>query len=149
MADFTDINLTTFIIEESVLLSSLDINKNIEIAFNETQITPIKGNDPSLRLLIRNLLTSAISYTPSGGNISINLSQKEQHTVLIIEDNGPGISEEDRKRVMERFYRAQNHRVAGCGTGLSIVDRVVQMHRGSLQLCQADGGQDLKVIIQF
>jgi len=52
---------------------------------------------------------------------------------------------------MERFYRAENHLAPtpGCGIGLSIVDRVVKMHHGKLQLCQADSGQGLKVIIQF
>jgi len=147
--DFTEINLTALIIEETALLSPLAINKNIEVTFNETRITPITGNKSALQLLIRNLLTNAISYTPENGNINISLSQKAQRTRLIFEDNGPGISEQDRERVMERFYRAENHQIPGCGIGLSIVDRVVQMHRGSLQLCQADSGQGLKVIIIF
>jgi two-component system sensor histidine kinase QseC len=147
--DFTEIDLTALIIEESALLSPLAIDKNIEIAFNETPGMPIHGNDSSLRLLIRNLLTNAIAYTPANGSINISLTQKKKQTILIVEDNGPGISEEDRKRVLERFYRAENHQVSGCGIGLSIVDRVVQMHCGRLQLCQADGGQGLKVIIQF
>ncbi len=147
--DFTEMDLNALIIEETAMLYPLAINKNIEISFNETSVAPINGNEPSLRLLIRNLLTNAISYTPENGSINIKLSQQDQKTSLIIEDNGPGISAEDRGRVMQRFYRAQNHQVAGCGIGLSIVDRVVQMHRGELQLCQADSGQGLKVIIRF
>ncbi len=147
--DFTEVDLNALIIEETALLSPLAINKNIEIGFNDTNIAVIYGNDSSLRLLVRNLLTNAISFTPDNGNINISLSQKKQETTLIIEDSGPGISKEDRKRVMERFYRAENHQVAGCGIGLSIVDRVVQMHHGALQLRQADSGQGLKVIISF
>lgn len=147
--DFASVNLTALIIEECALLSPLAIDKNIDITFNETRIGPINGHESSLRLLIRNLLTNAISYTPVDGYINISLSQKEQKTIFIIEDNGPGISEKDRKRVMERFYRAGDHQTPGCGIGLSIVDRVVQMHHGVLQLCQADNGQGLKVIIQF
>ena len=147
--DFTRVDLNALLIEESAMLSPLAINKNIEISFNETHAASINGNEPSLRLLIRNLLTNAISHTPENGMINISLSQQGQKTTLIFEDNGPGISEEDRKRVVERFYRAQNHQVAGCGIGLSIVDRVVQMHRGTLQLSQADSGQGLKVIIRF
>ena len=50
---------------------------------------------------------------------------------------------------MERFYRAENHQVTGCGIGLSIVDRVVQIHHGELQLQQADSGQGLKVIVRL
>lgn len=100
-------------------------------------------------MLIRNLLTNAISYTPPGGNVRISFSQQKQQTILIFEDSGPGISEKDRERVMERFYRAENHQAPGCGIGLSIVDRVVQIHQGSLQLCQADNGHGLKVIIKI
>jgi signal transduction histidine kinase len=109
----------------------------------------INGHEPSLRLLIRNLLTNAISYTPAGGQVSISLAKQEQSTVLVVEDSGPGILEEDRKRVIERFYRVNNHQAPGCGIGLSIVDRVVQMHQGSLRLSQADSGQGLKVVIQL
>jgi len=147
--DFTEVDLSTLIIEECALLSPLAIDKKIDISFDESQIHHINGHEPSLRLLIRNLLTNAISYTPTGGKINIKLCRQNQHTILTIEDNGPGISEKDLKHVTERFYRAENHSAPGCGIGLSIVDRVVQMHQGTLQLCQADSGHGLKVIIQF
>ncbi|MFV9615045.1 MAG: ATP-binding protein [Gammaproteobacteria bacterium] len=147
--DFAEVNLTDLIIEECALLSPLAINKNIDISFKQTQLNLINGHESSLRLLIRNLLTNAIAYTPPGGNVSISLEKQKQQTMLIFEDSGPGISEKDRKRVMQRFYRAENHQETGCGIGLSIVDRVVQIHQGSLQLCQADSGQGLKVIIKF
>lgn len=147
--DFTEVDLSSLIIEECALLSPLALGKKIDIAFNESQIEHINGHESSLQLLVRNLLTNAISYTPTGGKININLCKQNQLTVLTIEDNGPGISEKDLQHVTERFYRAENHSTPGCGIGLSIVDRVVQMHRGTLQFCQADSGQGLKVIIQF
>lgn len=147
--DFTEVDLSRLIIEECALLSPLALDKKIDISFNESQIEFINGHESSLRLLVRNLLTNAISYTPTGGEINIKLCRQNQHTMLTIEDNGPGISEKDIKKVTERFYRAENHSTPGCGIGLSIVDRVVQMHQGTLQFCQADSGQGLKVIIQF
>ena len=147
--DFTQVDLADLIIEESALLSPLAIDKDLDMSFNNTPVKPIDGNEASLRILLRNLLINAISYTPPGGKITIKLSEKDEHTILVIEDSGPGISEEDRDRVMERFYRAENHQTPGCGIGLSIVDRVVQIHKGSLELCQADSGSGLKVIIQF
>ncbi len=147
--DFTKVNLSVLIIEECALLSPLAINKDIDISFNDAQAGSINGHEPSLRLLIRNLLTNAISYTPAAGKVSISLAKQKQRTILTVEDSGPGISEEDRERVMERFYRAENHQTPGCGIGLSIVDRVVQIHQGSLQLHHADSGQGLKVVIQI
>lgn len=145
--DFTKINLTELIVEECALISPLAIEKNIDMSFDGVKVNTIRGNDPSLRLLIRNLLSNAISYTPAAGNIVISLTQTDQRVVLAVEDSGPGISEGDRERVMERFYRAENHQTMGCGIGLSIVDRVVQMHQGTLQLLQADHSQGLKVEI--
>jgi two-component system sensor histidine kinase QseC len=147
--DFNKVDLTDLITEECALLSPLAIDKNIDITFKSTQIDLLKGNEPALRLLIRNLLTNAISYTPADGSISISLAEKDHKTILIVEDSGIGISVEDRERALERFYRVENHEVAGCGIGLSIVNRVVQMHQGTLQLAQADSGQGLKVVVQL
>ena len=147
--EFVDVDLDKLIIEESALLSPLALNKGIDISFIETNINPIKGNEASLRVLIRNLLTNAISYTPEKGKVTISLYNKLKKTILSIEDNGPGISEDDKKRVLERFYRAENHQTPGCGIGLSIVDRIVQIHEGKFTLLNADNGQGLKAVIEF
>jgi len=151
--DFTDVDFNELIIEESALLSPLAINKNIDISYSaassEQESEIIKGNEAALRLLIRNLLSNAISYTPAHGRVIIDLLKQNNKTVFIVEDNGPGISEQDRERVMERFYRVENHQSPGCGIGLSIVDRVVNMHQGKLVLQHADASHGLKVIVYF
>ena len=148
--DFIEVNFTQLIIEECTLLSRLAIDKEIDMSFNETEDVFVKGNESALRLLMRNLLMNAISYTPQGGTVAIGLSaNKDSKKILIIEDSGPGILEEDRERVLDRFYRAENHQESGCGIGLSIVDRVVQMHQGNLQLTHSDSGVGLKIIISL
>lgn len=147
--DFHRIDLSTLIIEESALLSPLAINKNITVSFDKKSAGLIEGDESSLRLLIRNLLSNAIAYTPAGGEIRLKITSFKKHTVLTIEDNGPGISEQDRDRVLERFYRVENHQTPGCGIGLSIVARVVQIHNGTLQLSHSDNNRGLKVVIQF
>ena len=63
--DFTDVDLSAVIVEECSLLSPLAIEKNIDISFDEIDAEPINGHESSLRLLIRNLLTNAITYTPA------------------------------------------------------------------------------------
>ena len=147
--DFSTVDLGAVIIEECALLSPLAIKKDIDLSFDEVNTVSIDGHESSLRLLIRNLLTNAITYTPQDGKVTISLTKQAEHTVIIVEDSGPGISEEDRNRVIERFYRAGSHQVSGCGIGLSIVDRVVQMHNGTLTLGRADSGQGLKVVIHL
>lgn len=145
--DFHTLDLTTLIAEECALLSPLAIEKNIDITFNRKETTHIHGNESTLRLLIRNLLTNAIVYSFNDGTIDIELTEDTERITFTINDSGPGIPEQDRQRVLERFYRLQNHAVSGCGIGLSIVDRVVQIHHGKLRLSQADSGQGLKVIV--
>jgi len=151
--DFTGVDLNTLIIEESALLSPLAIDKNIDISYSSTSSESdenvIRGNEAALRLLIRNLLSNAISYTPEHGDVNIKLLKQDDKIIFIVEDNGPGILKQDRERVMERFYRAENHQVVGCGIGLSIVDRVVNIHQGKLELQQADLSSGLKVVVYF
>ena len=147
--DFSKVSLEKLIIEESSLLSPLALDRGIDISFDEAGPGFISGHEPSLRLMIRNLLTNAITYTPSGGKVTIKLLQKGRQISLIIEDNGPGIPKADRERVSERFYRGDNHQLPGCGIGLSIVDRVVQIHHGEFSLLDADSGQGLKVVVRF
>ena len=149
--DFTEVALDQLIVEECALLSPLAIDKNIDIACLESPptIATINGNEASLRLLVSNLLSNAISYTPHDGKVAISLTRLEKDTILTVEDNGPGIPAEDRERVMERFYRAENHQTPGCGIGLSIVDRVVKIHHASLTLSQSDDGTGLMVSVRF
>lgn len=147
--DFTNVALNKIVIEVCALLSPLAIDKNIEISFNDPSIKTIIGNEASLTLLVRNLLSNAISYTPDGGRVEIDIVQTAETTRLTVEDNGPGIPEEDKERVMERFYRVENHQTLGCGIGLSIVDRVVKIHQATLELSQPDNGDGLKVIVTF
>jgi two-component system sensor histidine kinase QseC len=147
--EFVEVNLSDLVIQESALLSPLALKKDLDISFSEEEASLIKGNEASLRLLIRNLLSNAISYTPNKGKVTINLSRNSETTTLTIEDSGPGISESDRQRVLERFYRTENHETPGCGIGLSIVDRVVKIHGGKLNLLSADNGQGLKAVVEF
>ena len=66
-----------------------------------------------------------------------------------IKDNSPGISEKDRERVLERFYRVENHSTPGCGIGLSIVMRVVELHNATFKMNTADNGSGLIVSVCF
>ncbi len=147
--DFTRVKLSSLVIQETALLSPLAIDKGIDISFDEKGSSTIDGNEPSLQLLVRNLLSNAISYTPKDGYIKISIRNQKQKVIFCIEDSGPGISKEDRKRVMQRFYRVENHQTPGCGIGLSIVDRVAQMHQAELVLSQAEHGSGLKVSVTF
>ncbi|MDH5352816.1 MAG: ATP-binding protein [Gammaproteobacteria bacterium] len=143
------IDIGKILVEETALLAPIAEDKNLELSItdNDHVIAPV--DETSLRLLIRNLLSNAISYTPDGGAISLSLINDERQFRLIVEDNGPGIPEEERDRVLERYYRLQNHQETGCGIGLSIVTQVVELHQATLSMETPEKGSGLRVVITF
>lgn len=80
------------------------------------------------------LLDNAVSYTPAGGNISLALSCQDSSFLFSVADTGPGIPDSDKKRVFERFYRADTSRTEKehFGLGLSIAQEIVKAHGGQL-----------------
>jgi two-component system, OmpR family, phosphate regulon sensor histidine kinase PhoR len=97
----------------------------------------IKGNASELRSAISNLLSNAVRYTPAGGNISLSITEDNEHAVIAVVDSGVGIAQEHIPRLTERFYRVDRSRsreTGGTGLGLAIVKHVVQRHRGALEV---------------
>lgn len=98
----------------------------------------ISGDEFALETLVSNLLTNANKYTPEGGIIHAYIREMADEFCLTVEDNGPGISEADRKSVFERFYRA-NHQAEnalepGCGLGLTIINHIAELHNARVVL---------------
>lgn len=86
----------------------------------------------SLGMLLQNLVGNAIQHTPDGGRILISLQQQADQLLLRVEDSGSGVAPADRERLLERFHTQGNSQ--GAGLGLSIVQRIVERHQGSLLL---------------
>ncbi|HYA59143.1 MAG TPA: sensor histidine kinase, partial [Burkholderiaceae bacterium] len=84
-----------------------------------------------------------------GGPIRVRTGIEQGRAFAMIEDAGPGIAPEQRKRVFERFYRVPNSPSAdGCGIGLAIVQAVVDMHRAQVELDRSDLG-GLRAVVRF
>lgn len=92
--------------------------------------------DPSLLNTVwDNLLSNALKYNQLGGNIDIQLSSTEKTCSISFADSGIGISEDEAKRIFDRFYRAdasRTRKVKGTGLGLSIVSTIVELHGGEI-----------------
>lgn len=121
----------------------------------ETAIAPavsLKGNRELIGQAMVNLLENALKYAKpeDGGQGRITISLRQEHGRVLIEvaDNGPGIAEEDRLRVVERFVRLEKSRSEpGSGLGLSLVDAVARLHGGSFRL--ADNVPGARAIIDL
>ncbi|HMY38586.1 MAG TPA: ATP-binding protein, partial [Marinagarivorans sp.] len=104
----------------------------------------VLGDPWALSILLSNLISNAIKYTPEGGQIRLNLELQAHKVAWILEDSGPGIAVELRERVYDRFYRVGGDRHAsdtlGCGLGLSIAQQIVQLHGGSMAMSTSSLG---------
>jgi two-component system phosphate regulon sensor histidine kinase PhoR len=86
---------------------------------------------------LSNLVENAMKYTPDGGWVELRAKLESGRLLFEVEDNGPGIPDEDLPRIFERFYRVDKSRsrdLGGTGLGLSIVKHVAQLHGGSVSV---------------
>ncbi len=90
-----------------------------------------------LELIVNNLLSNAFKYTESG-NITVKLSEEEGYLLLQISDTGIGIPLDRQKRIFERFYQLDDSHM-GSGIGLSLVQRLVELHHGKIRLDSSEG----------
>ncbi len=108
----------------------------------------IKGNRNLLTQAVANLVDNAIKYTPKGGTVSVTLESDRGGYAVVVADNGPGIPQTDRARVVERFVRLESSRNSpGTGLGLSLVAAVARLH--DAQLVLEDNGPGLRAILRF
>lgn len=94
-------------------------------------------------------LDNAIRYSPPKATIKITLSQQDNHTQLSIEDSGPGMQEDDLKRLGERFFRVLGTNESGSGLGWSIVQRIANVLNLQVHAQQASNLGGLKVSVKF
>ncbi|MDO8264660.1 MAG: ATP-binding protein [Gallionella sp.] len=109
----------------------------------------VNGNPGLLRVLLRNLLDNSIQHTPPGTSVQVSITQEPGAVCLSVSDNGPGIPEQERDKVLERFYRPLGTQASGSGLGLSIVKRIAEVHDAALQMQPASEGQGLRVTVRF
>jgi signal transduction histidine kinase/ActR/RegA family two-component response regulator len=107
---------------------------------------PLFVNGDSARLVqcIANLLTNAAKYTDSSGEIRIELRSEQSSAVIVVSDNGVGISQELLPRIFELFVQSErslDRSEGGLGIGLSVVQRLVEMHDGTVAAASAGPGR--------
>lgn len=99
---------------------------------------PLPVDRMFVEMMLTNLLSNAFKFTPDGGIIRVALQRGEGSFSLTVRDSGVGIPPEEQQRIFERFYQvSESH--AGSGIGLSIVRRIVELHRGTLTLKSEPG----------
>ncbi|MEG4115893.1 ATP-binding protein [Microcoleus sp. N9_B4] len=93
-----------------------------------------------LQQILGNVLSNAIKYSPVGSTVSLHLNCQNKEAVFQVQDQGIGIPQADRERILETFYRSPNvGTISGTGLGLAIVKRAVELHGGQLALDSQEG----------
>jgi two-component system sensor histidine kinase QseC len=126
-------------------------NQTAELLGDEVEI---EADFFALSVLIKNLLDNCIKYTPNDGRVRVKVKEVENsHIGIEFEDSGPGISDDDKPHVFDRFFRVgqdrHNSGVIGSGLGLSIVAHVVNLHHGTIKLFDSKdlGGLGVTVVL--
>jgi len=93
----------------------------------------INGDHRLLGELLSNLIDNALRYGKTGGSVSVIVEGGPQPKLSVVDD-GPGIPEDERLRIFERFYRMPNSNGEGCGLGLAIVEEIARVHGASVDV---------------
>jgi two-component system sensor histidine kinase GlrK len=105
----------------------------------QLEVTPVclRADEGKLRLVLENLISNAIKFTPARGLLHVGAEVANDSLIIDVADNGPGIADEDADRIFEAFYQGrqpQGGPVGGTGIGLSVVAECVQAHGGTVEL---------------
>jgi two-component system sensor histidine kinase QseC len=128
-------------------VAPLAATRGVELELADGADAQVPCQPMLLEVLLRNLLHNAIVH--GGGRVRVSIDSSADATVLSVEDQGPGVAPEERDKVQQRFYRLEGAHEGGSGLGLSIVQRIAQLHHATLALSQGSGGKGLRVVVRF
>jgi signal transduction histidine kinase len=134
----TPVDLDDVVLEE---VSRMRSTCSADIHTDGVSAAPMPGHREDLARLIRNLLDNACAYASS--RVDVTLQTIDGHVELTVSDDGPGVAEEDKPRIFERFYRAdsvRNPQTSGTGLGLAIAAAVADAHGGTIEVTDGDPG---------
>jgi two-component system sensor histidine kinase VicK len=114
-------------------------------------LPPVDADTRRLRWAIIHLVRNAWQYTPSGGSVTMRLSERDDHLVLDVIDTGLGISAQDQKNLFGRFYRVTNMpegEIRGLGVGLYLSEAIAEAHGGEINVVSEEGvGSTFSIIL--
>lgn len=147
----TDVELDTLLLSACEKFESLAREKEISlhISLPDALIPPCPCDQGRMEQVLSILIDNALSYTPSGGKISLSLQSSSNQLMLRVADTGMGISDSEKKAVFDRFYRCdkshkdKNH----FGLGLCIAQEIIHLHKGRLWVEDTPGGGATFVIV--
>lgn len=134
-AKLSRFNLSEMVRDAGELYEALAEDKEQSLTLDIDADVELTGDRDLLFQTLCNLVDNAIKYTPEGGSIELKLKQDNKACHIDVADSGIGIPEEEQDKVFNRFYRvAKSRSQPGNGLGLSLVNAVIDLHRGQIKL---------------
>ncbi|MDO4522475.1 MAG: HAMP domain-containing sensor histidine kinase [Eubacteriales bacterium] len=142
--------INNLLIDSYEKFESIAAQKKIHINFllPDVLIPEITCDPDRISQVFTILLDNAISYTPQGGTIQVFLLLQSNHILISVADNGPGIPDEYKDKIFQRFYRCDNSRTDKnhFGLGLSIAKEIIELHNGTISAVNSKiGGAEFVV----
>jgi two-component system OmpR family sensor kinase len=110
-----------------------------ELRVEGAEPVPALGDELRVEQIARNLVENAIRHTPAGTTVEVAARVRGDGVVLEVRDDGPGVPEEDREHLFQRFYRAAGGKASGSGLGLAIASELAARMGGTIELRSRPG----------
>ena len=124
-------------------------NKYVQITHNTFEQISLFARPELIHSAIENVLRNAIKYSPENGVIQLTTEKLAGHWQITIEDQGPGIAEQDLQQIFQPFFRSRdNHQQDGIGLGLTIAHRAIEIHGGEIiAKNRPEGGLNISILL--
>lgn len=148
--DLQSVNLHKHVREITADWIARALEKGIDLGFEGADAhTEIDADPVLLRELANNLIGNALTHCPSGSIVTVSVRRAGQQVEFAVTDDGPGIPEDERERVFERFHRVMGSEPSGSGLGLSIVKQIAEAHRADVAVTSSASGRGTRITVTF
>lgn len=132
--DSTRVNVSALARSVAADLAPTALARQQTLALDAPDVAFIQADEVLTRVLVRNLIDNALRYSPSGASVTVAVALQAGEPHLTIHDSGPGLTEVERARLGERFYRVLGSTQTGSGLGWSIVKRIAQVFDATIDV---------------
>lgn len=147
---FQSLDLEQLLLEVVAEYGGLAVDRELEFDIRgPTNPALVEGNLDWLIILFRNLVANALNYASVPGTIEVRIVATEEQVTVSIANDCPPIANEAMAQLTQRFYRVPNTSRPGSGLGLSIAQRIVELHNGALRLSHRGEGRGFRAEVVF
>lgn len=148
LSDITSVNISEQIRRSISIIYNKWERKNIDFSLNETEDIFLSGNEKLLEQVWINILDNAAKFSPDNGNVEVLCETDETHAKITFTNACDTISEETLTHIFDKFYQGDtSHKVKGNGLGLSIAQKIINIHGGNITAQQTDGKISININI--